>query len=386
MGPLAGVKILEFAGIGPGPLCGMMLADMGAEVIRIDRKVPVTIYKDQKWDSYNPGRFGVLNRGKRSVTLNLKKPEGRDAALKLVEAADALIDPFRPGVMEKLGLGPDECLARNPRIIFGRMTGWGQDGPLSHAAGHDLTYIALAGALNIMGRPGERPPVPLNYVGDYGGGACFLAFGIACALFETRASGKGQVIDCAMTEGTGVLTAMMYGIHGMGAWMPKGQNRIDGGAHFYDTYETSDGRFIAIGCPEPQFYAELLDKLEIPADDDLRHHQNDVARWPEFKARLTDIFKSRTRDEWTALLEGSDACYAPILDFEEAPQHPHNQAREAFIDIDGVTQPAPAPRFSRTQAATPGSPPLAGQDNDEALQDWGLNAEEIAQLKDADAL
>ena len=379
MGPLKGVKIIELAGIGPGPLCGMMLADLGAEVLRVDRKNPVTHYAGQKFDSYNPGRYGVLNRGKQSVTVDLKKPEGIATALRLIDDADALIDPFRPGVMEKLGLGPETCLARNPRLVFGRMTGFGQDGPLAMAAGHDLNYIGLSGALHIIGRPGEKPVPPINYVGDYGGGACMLALGIAAALFEARGSGQGQVIDCAMSEGSGLLASMMYGMYAQGAWMPKGQNRIDGGAHFYDVYECSDGKFITIACAEPQFYNLLLDLLDIH-DEDIRRERMDPQRWPEFKARFEAVFKTRTRDEWGALLEGTDVCYAPMLDFAEAPKHPHNVARKAFIEIDGVTQPAPAPRFSRTPSEVRGRPPAAGENNREALEAWGFDAREVEHL------
>jgi len=385
MGPLNGVKVVEFAGIGPGPLCGMMLADMGATVLRIDRKNPVTHYAGQAWDSYNPGRYGVLNRGKQSVTLNLKKPEGVAAAAKLLDAADALIDPFRPGVMEKLGLGPDVVLARNPRLIFGRMTGFGQTGPLAQAAGHDLNYIGLSGALHVIGRPGEAPPPPLAYVGDFGGGACMLAFGIACALFETRGSGRGQVIDCAMTEGSGILAAMLYGMYAQGAWQPKGRNRIDGGAHFYDTYLCKDGKYITIAPAEPQFYAELLQRLGFDDGEILSERMN-PDRWPEFKARFAEKFLTKTRDEWTALLEGTDVCYAPMLDFAEAPRHPHNVARGAFVEVDGVTQPAPAPRFSRTAPEIRNRPPVAGENNREALAAWGFSAAEIDALAAADAM
>ncbi|MBI4694820.1 MAG: CoA transferase [Gammaproteobacteria bacterium] len=379
-GPLKGAKIIEFAGIGPGPLCGMMLADMGADVVRIDRKVPVRHYAGQKFDSYNPGRFGVLNRGKKSITLELKKPEGVATALKLVAQADALIDPFRPGVMERLGLGPDVCLAANPRLVFGRMTGFGQTGPLAHAAGHDANYIGLSGALHIIGRPGEKPIPPINYVGDYGGGACMLAFGIACALFEQRGSGRGQVIDCAMTEGSAILATMMYGMWAQGSWLPKGKNRIDGGAHFYDTYETKDGKYITIAPAEPQFYELLLQLIGID-DEDIRKNRMDPERWPEFKARFEAVFRQKTRDEWTAILEGTDACYAPVLDFEEAPKHPHNVARNAFVQIDGVTQPAPAPRFSRTAPAVPGRPPEAGENSREVLEAFGFTGAEIAQME-----
>jgi alpha-methylacyl-CoA racemase len=385
MGPLQGVKIIELAGIGPGPLCGMMLADMGAEVLRIDRKIPLQRYPDEDFDSYNPGRFGVLNRGKRSVTLNLKKPAGVAAARRLIDLADALIDPFRPGVMERLGLGPAVCLERNPSLVFGRMTGWGQDGPWARVAGHDLNYIGLSGALDLIGRPGEKPIAPLNYVGDYGGGACMLAFGIACALYESRDSGKGQVIDVAMSEGAGLLSAMMYGLYAQGAWREKGKNRIDGGAHFYDTYETADGKFVAIGAAEPQFYNLLLDLLEID-DNDIREQRMDPERWPEFKRRFEQVFKRKTQREWDAILGGTDVCYAPVLDFAAAPRHPHNLARRAFIEIDGVTQPAPTPRFSRTRSGIPARPPGAGENNDDAMADWGFSAAEIARLKTEEAL
>lgn len=385
MGPLHGVKVVEFAGIGPGPMCGMMLADMGATVLRIDRKHPVTHYAGQAWDSYNPGRYGVLNRGKQSVTLNLKMAEGIAAAQRLLDGADALIDPFRPGVMERLGLGPEVCLARNPRLIFGRMTGFGQDGPLAQVAGHDLNYIGLSGALHVIGRPGEPPPPPLAYVGDFGGGACMLAFGIACALFEARGSGRGQVLDAAMTEGSGLLASMMYGMFAQGAWAPKGRNRIDGGAHFYDVYECSDGRFVTIAAAEPQFYADLLQRLGL-TDPELTTERMNPDRWPEFKARFAAVFRTRTRDEWSRLLEGTDVCYAPMLDFAEAPRHPHSVARGAFIELDGVVQPAPTPRFSRTPPAVSKRPPLAGEDNRDALLAWGFDAGDIDALAASGAL
>lgn len=385
MGPLNGVRIIEFAGIGPGPMCGMMLADMGAAVLRIDRKIPITHYAGQAWDSYNPGRFGVLNRGKQSVTLNLKMSEGIAAALRLIDGADALIDPFRPGVMEKLGLGPEACLARNPRLVFGRMTGFGQDGPLAQSAGHDLNYIGLSGALHVIGRPGEPPPPPLAYIGDFGGGACMLAFGIACALFEARGSGRGQVIDSAMSEGSGLLAAMMYGMYAQGAWQPKGRNRIDGGAHFYDVYVCKDGKYITIAAAEPQFYAELLQRMGITEPDILAERMN-PDRWPEFKARFAEVFRTRTREEWSALLEGTDVCYAPMLDFDEAPRHPHSVARKAFVEVDGVVQPAPTPRFSRTAPEIRNRPPVAGENNREALAAWGFADAEIDALAASGAL
>ncbi len=380
MGPLQGVKIVEFAGIGPGPLCGMMLADMGAEVLRIDRKVPIQHYAGQKFDSYNPGRYGVLNRGKRSVTVQLKSPDGIAAALRLVSQADAVIDPFRPGVMEKLGLGPDVCLMRNPKLVFGRMTGFGQTGPLAQAAGHDLNYIGISGALHIIGRPGEKPVPPINYVGDYGGGACMLALGIACGLFEARGSGRGQVIDAAMTEGSAILAAMMYGMYAQGAWQPKGKNRIDGGAHFYDVYECGDGQYLTVACAEPQFYELLLEKMEL-TDPEFRTDRMNPERWPALKARFEAHFKTKTRAEWCAILEGTDACVTPMLDFADAPRHPHNVARHAFIDLDGVVQPAPAPRFSRTVPEVSRRPPEAGENNQDALSDWGFSTLEIDALR-----
>lgn len=359
MGPLKGIKVIEMAGIGPGPFCVMMLADMGAEVVRIDRP------------NAKSSKFDVMNRGKRSVALDLKTPEGVETALKLIEKADALVEGFRPGVMERLGLGPDVCLARNPKLIFGRMTGWGQFGPLAAAAGHDINYIALTGVLHAIGRPDAPPVPPLNMIGDFGGGGMMLAFGIVCALLEAKQSGKGQVIDAAMTDGASALMAIIYGRKAAGHWSSKrGVNLLDGGAHFYGAYECADGNFVAIGSIEPQFYALLLEKTGI-TDPDFQA-QMDFKKWPELKTKLAEVIKTKSRDEWCSLMEGTDVCFAPVLDLDEAPQHPHNRARETFVELDGVVQPAPAPRFSRTAPEIQSVPPQAGQHTQEVLSDWGI--------------
>ncbi len=375
MGPLNGVKIIEIAGIGPGPFCAMMLSDLGADIVRVDRK-----------SAEGAGtKFDILNRGRRSIAVDLKHPEGIETVLKLVEGADALIEGFRPGVMERLGLGPDMCLKRNPKLVFGRMTGWGQDGPMAHAAGHDINYISLSGVLSAIGRPGEPPVPPLNLVGDFGGGGMMLALGVVCALLETKTSGKGQIIDAAMTDGSAALMSIIFGLKGMGVWTnDKGTNFLDGGAHFYDAYECKDGKYVSIGSIEPQFYALLLEKCEIT--DPQFQNQMDQDAWPELKTKVATIFKSKTRDEWCAIMEGTDICFAPILNFDEAPEHPHNKARGTFIEVDGVVQSAPTPRFSRTQNATPSGPPTAGQHTDDILADYGFSPEEIATLKDAGAI
>jgi alpha-methylacyl-CoA racemase len=368
MGPLKGVKVIELAGIGPGPFCAMMLSDMGAEVIRIDRKGETRF-----------GKFDITCRGRRSVALDLKQPEGVKTVLKLIEHADALIEGFRPGVMERLGLGPQICDDLNPKLVYGRMTGWGQEGPLAHAAGHDINYIALSGALHAIGRAGEPPVPPLNLVGDFGGGAMMLAFGLVCALWEARESGKGQVVDAAMTDGAALLMAMFYGSRAAGKWnIKRGSNRLDGGAHFYDAYECADGKFVSIGSLEPQFYALLLKKCGI--DDPAFQAQLDAGNWPELKGKLAVIIKSRTRDEWCAIMEGTDVCFAPVLDMDEAPQHAHNKARKTFVEIDGVIHPAPAPRFSRTTAEIQGPPVFPGEHTKSVLSDWGFSADEIGRL------
>ena len=378
-GPLAGIKVLEVAGIGPGPFCGMMLADMGAEVVRIDRADRV-----RGGDPDDPPA-DILARGRRSIGVDLKQSDGVDVVLRLVEKADVLIEGFRPGVMERLGLGPDICLERNPGLVYGRMTGWGQEGPLAHAAGHDINYIALAGALEPIGRKGEKPTPPLNLVGDFGGGGMLLAFGIASALVERASSGKGQVVDAAMVDGAATLMGMFHSMAALGVWKEeRGTNLLDTGAHFYDTFETSDGRFISIGSIEPQFYAELLEKLEL-AEEDLPP-QMDKSGWPILKERFEAIFKTRTRDEWCALMEGSDVCFAPVLKMSEVADHPHIKHRKTFVESHGLIQPAPSPRFSRTAPELDRPPAHAGQHSEEVLASFGFAADEIQKLKDGKAI
>ncbi|MEM0985274.1 MAG: CaiB/BaiF CoA-transferase family protein [Pseudomonadota bacterium] len=365
-GPLDGVKIVEFAGIGPGPFCGMLLSDLGADVIRIDRAGGTGIGGTAK---------DVTGRGRRSVALNLKAPGDVDTALSLIERADGLIEGFRPGVMERLGLGPDVALARNPRLVYGRMTGWGQTGPLAHAAGHDLNYIALTGALHAMGRKGERPSPPLNLVGDYGGGALYLAFGLCAGIIHARTSGEGQVIDCAMTDGAASLAAMFFGMRASGIWTDDREaNLLDGGAHFYDTYECADGNWVAIGSIEPQFYALLIEKAGLLDVHEGFASANQMNRndWPELKTALIDVFKTKSQAEWCEIMEGTDICFAPVLSMAEAPGHAHNQARGTFVEYDGVAQPAPAPRFSRTPGEISRRSPAVGEHTEEVLADWGV--------------
>lgn len=379
MGVLSGYKILEFAGIGPAPMCAMLLSDMGAEVLRIDRA------EEANLGIPTDAKFGVLQRGRRSVALDLKKKEGTEVALKLIAKADALIEGFRPGVMERLGLGPDLCLARNPRLVFGRMTGWGQDGPLAHAAGHDINYIALTGALHSIGRKGEAPVPPLNLVGDFGGGGVYLALGVVAALLEAQKSGKGQVIDVAMIDGASSLMAAIYGLRAAGRWTDtRGDNILDTGAHYYDVYETSDGKYVSIGSIEPKFYAELLQLSGLEHEELPR--QNDKNAWPSLKERVAAVFRSKTRDEWCRIMEGSDVCFAPVLSMQEAPQHPHNHQRGTFVEVDGVVQPAPAPRFSRTPSAIQRPPAQPGEHSEEALKDWGFSATEVEQLRGCGAI
>lgn len=374
-GPLAGVRVVELAGLGPGPFCGMVLADMGADVLRVDRR-PVAPTAIPAQPATNP-----LHRSKRSVALDLKHPAGVECFLRLVAAADAVIEVFRPGVAERLGIGPEECLARNPRLVYGRLTGWGQTGPLASSAGHDIDYIALAGALEPIGRAGEPPVPPINVLGDFAGGGLLLAFGIVCALFEGRRSGQGQVVDAAMVDGAALLFAPFYTGRLTGGWGPRGTNFLDTGAHFYNVYETSDRRYVAVGAVEPEFYAEFVRRLGLDGDADFApEHQYDRDRWPALKRRLADVFRSRTRDEWVALFEGSDACVAPVLAPEEAPSHPHHRARGTFTSVGGLPQPAPAPRFSRTPAPPPRPPVHPGEASRDALVAWGFNPEEIEQL------
>ena len=374
-GPLSGLRIIELAGIGPAPFAGMMLADMGAEVIRVDRaqSVSASTPDTPHWD--------VLLRGRRNVALDLKHPDGVVTLLDLVEHADGLIEGFRPGVMERLGIGPDVCLARNPRLVFGRMTGWGQDGPYANAAGHDINYIALAGALAHFGRAGEGPVPPLNMVGDFGGGGMFLAFGMVCGLLEAQSSGKGQVVDTAMVDGAAVLMSLFWAFRQVGFFDEKhrGTNLLDTGAHFYDVYECADGGYVSIGSIEPQFYAELLRRTGLDSDSEFAK-QMDKQQWPRLKARLAEVIRTRTRDEWCAEMEHTDVCFAPVLTMTEAAAHPHNIARETFIDVAGVTQPAPAPRFSRTAAHVDSPPAHPGQHSRAVLAEWGFTAERINEL------
>jgi len=378
VGPLQGIRILEFAGIGPGPFAAMMLSDMGADILRLDRAGSV---------QENPaGPSGdIMNRGRRSVGLNLKSEEGIATALRLVEGADALIEGYRPGVMERLGLGPDVCLARNPSLVYGRMTGWGQEGPMAHAAGHDINYIALAGSLAPIGRKGEKPLAPLNLVGDFGGGGMLLAFGVACALVERGTSGKGQVVDAAMVDGAATLMTMIHGMRQTPMWKEeRGVNLLDTGAHFYDTFETSDGKYVSIGSIEPQFYAELIEKTGLAGEELPR--QMDRDQWPAMKERMEKIFKTKTRDQWCEIMEGSDVCFAPVLEMSEAPEHPHLKARSTFVEQGGKVQPAPAPRFSRTEPEIQSLPANPGEHTDEALTDWGFAADELVKLRENGAI
>jgi alpha-methylacyl-CoA racemase len=376
MGPLAGIRIIEMAGIGPGPFAGMMLADMGAEVIRVARPggAGLALASDPKLDFFN--------RGKRCVALNLKDPRAIELVLRLVESADGLLEGFRPGVMEKLGLGPGVCLERQPELVYGRMTGWGQDGPLAHAAGHDINYISLTGALHAIGPRGGPPVVPLNLVGDFGGGGMLLAFGMTCALLESARSGRGQVVDAAMVDGASVLMSMMYAAFQSGFWSnTRGSNMLDGGAHFYGVYQTSDGKYVSIGSIEPQFYALLLEKTGLAGES--LPHQMDARHWVELRARLEAIFRTRTRDEWCAIMEGTDLCFAPVLGFDEVTKHPHMRARGTFYENDGAWQPAPAPRFSRSAPAQPATPVATGADTDAVLGGLGLGESEIVELRGA---
>jgi len=373
MGPLTGYRVLEFAGIGPGPMCAMLLSDLGADVLRIDRMTSAGLGISMR------AKFDVLNRGRRSVALDLKKPEAIEAVFRLVEKADALIEGFRPKVMERLGLGPDVCLKRNPRLVYGRMTGFGQEGPMAHAAGHDINYIAMTGALHSIGRRGDRPLPPLNLVGDFGGGALYLALGVVAGILEAQKSGKGQVVDAAMVDGASSLMTAIYGIKAAGVWTnERGDNLLDTGAHFYEVYETKDGKFVSIGSIEAKFYEELLELsglkgVELP-------HQMDRTNWPKMKERMAEIFKTKTRDEWCKIMEGSDVCFAPVLSMDEAPKHPHNVHRGTFVEQDGVVQPGPAPRFSRTPGKIQGPPASPGQHTNEALRDWGFSAGDLDKL------
>ncbi len=357
----------------------MMLADMGAEVLRIDRA-------DRVSGVPSFPNLDLLNRGRRSVGIDLKNPDGVEALLSLVERADVLIEGFRPGVTERMGIGPDACLERNPRLVYGRMTGWGQDGPYAQAAGHDINYIALAGALEPLGRKGEKPYAPLNLVGDFGGGGMLLAFGIVCALVERQTSGTGQVVDAAMVDGSAVLMTMFHAFRAMGFWNDeRGTNILDSGAWFYEVYETRDGKYVAVGAIEPQFCQQLLELTGLSDDPELPR-QHDRTSWPAMKERLAEVFKTKTRDEWCEIMEGTDACFAPVLSMAEAPEHPHNRHRGTFVEVEGLVQPAPAPRFSRTPGAIQRPPAHPGQHTDEALADWGFDADRIAKLRERGAI
>ncbi|GAB5349070.1 CaiB/BaiF CoA transferase family protein [Alteriqipengyuania sp. 357] len=379
-GPLAGLRIVEFAGIGPGPFCGMMLADHGAEVIRIDRA------RGGRGGSQPISNKDILARGRKSIALDLKSEQGIALARKLCGSADGLIEGFRPGVMERLGLGPDVLLADNPKLVYGRMTGWGQTGPYAAFAGHDINYIALAGALAHFGRAGAKPTPPINMVGDFGGGGMMLAFGMVSALLNVARGGQGQVIDAAMTDGTAIMMSMIRGMANQGLWRDEaGTNLLDTGAHFYDVYETADGKFISLGSIEPQFYAELRARLGLAEDPDFDPQMN-PAQWPALSAKLVAIFKRKTRAEWDKLLEHSDVCYAPVLTMSEATEHPHNVARGTFVNVADSPQPAPAPRYSGTATATPSPAPLPGDDTGQVLADLGLAEAEIAALRETGAI
>ena len=374
MGPLTGLKIIELAGIGPGPFCGMMLSDMGADVIRIDRLGTA---------ARRPA--DILARNRRSLAVDLKQSEGVELVLQLCESADGIFEGFRPGVTERLGLGPDDCMGRNSKLVYGRMTGWGQEGPIARAAGHDINYIALAGALHAIGFASDRPVPPLNLVGDFGGGGMLLAFGMVCGLLEAARSGQGQVIDAAMIDGTAALMAMFYGMTAAGAWKDeRGVNILDSGAHFYNTYETSDDKHICIGSIEPQFYAELLARAEL--DPEVFAVQMDRDRWHSQTAVLSDVFKQKTRDEWCEIMEGTDICFAPVLSMAEAPNHHHNLARGTFETHDGLVQPAPAPRFSRTRARVRNQARIPGEDSVDVLRDFGFSDEAIEGLRSSEVV
>jgi alpha-methylacyl-CoA racemase len=364
-------------GLGPGPFCGMVLADMGADVLRVDR-----LEAARAIDRSKPAT-SAMERGKRAVAIDLKHPAGTETLLRLIEQADAFFEVFRPGVAERLGIGPDVALARNPRLAYGRLTGWGQDGPWAQLAGHDIDYLALAGALEPLGRAGEKPTPPINVLGDFAGGGMLLAFGIACAVFDRERTGRGQVIDAAMVDGAALMLTPFYAARASGFWGERGTNFLDTGAPFYEVYETADAKFVAVGAVEPHFYAELMKRLDLPFDPDVQY---DKSRWPAEKQRIAAVFRTKTRDEWCAVFADSDACFAPVLTPIEAPAHPHNRARDAFLQLDGVPQPAPAPRFSRSPTARPAPPMHPGDDAETVLADWGIEAADVARLRDAGAV
>jgi alpha-methylacyl-CoA racemase len=378
-GPLSGIRIVELGGVGPIPFCCMLLSDLGADIIRIDRP--------PGYDGGMPGdpRFNLLNRGRRSAALDLKKKEAADAILKLVSQADALVEGFRPGVAEKLGLGPDACLAVNPALVYGRMTGWGQDGPLAQAPGHDINYISLTGVLHSVGAAGGPPAIPLNLAGDFGGGSLYLALGVVSAILESKRSGEGQVVDAAMVDGSASLMTLFYGMLASGYWKDeRGVNRLDSGAPWYNVYETKDGRWISVGSNEARFWRNTLQVLGLREEG--MPDQHDRSRWPEVHAKFAEVFRTRTRDEWCALADGREVCFAPVMSLSEAPDHPHLRARQTFVERDGVVQPAPAPRFSRTPGAIQHAPARPGEHTEAALGDWGFSAEELTALREAGAI
>jgi alpha-methylacyl-CoA racemase len=373
VGPLSGIRIIELAGIGPGPLAAMVLGDLGADIIRVDRINSSFVLNVAP-------KYAVHTRNRRSIAIDLRKPEAADVVLRLVAAADGLIDPFRPGVVEGLGIGPQPCLKRNPKLVYGRITGWGQDGPLADRAGHDINYIALAGVLGAIGRKGETPVPPLNLVADYGGGGMLLAVGMLAGLIESMKSGRGQVVDAAMIDGAALLLGMITGLRGAGLWSEaRGTNLLDSGAHFYEVYETKDSKHVAVGAIEPQFYAALIEKLGLAGE--ALPAQMDRASWPAMKSRFATIFKTKTRDEWCTIMDAADTCVAPVLSVDEAPTHPHARARGAFIEVDGAVQPAPAPRFSRTPSAAPTVAPKPGAHTNELLTEAKFSPDEIAALR-----
>jgi alpha-methylacyl-CoA racemase len=372
-GPLSGLRIIEMAGLGPGPFCGMMLADHGAEVVRVDRL--------SKTHGHPEPEREILNRSRRSIQVDLKAAEGKEIVFKLCAGAAAMFEGYRPGVMERLGLGPDALMAANTQLVYGRMTGWGQDGPYANMAGHDINYISLSGALHGCGPAGQRPSPPINLVGDFGGGGMMLAFGMLAAIWHAQKTGQGQVVDCAMSEGSAVLMAMIYSLYGQKRWADeRGVNLIDSGAHFYNSYETADGKYISLGAIEPQFYKELLERIGL-ADDPAFADQHDHARWPALRERLDRHFRTKTRDEWTAILEKTDSCFAPVLSLREAPHHSHNRARGAFIEVDGVIHPMPAPRYSRTENASPEFMKTGADVTRELLQGVGYAPAWIEELR-----
>ena len=378
-GPLEGIRLIELAGLGPAPFAGMMLADAGADIIRIDR-INRAVYPPNQ-----EAHVDLMNRGRRSVAVDLKNPEGVELVLRLVEHADGLMEGFRPGVAERLGLGPDACLSRNPSLVYGRMTGWGQEGPMAQAAGHDIDYIALAGALDPIGRAGERPLPPLNLVGDFGGGGMLLAFGMLAAVISAQRTGSGQVVDAAMVDGAASLMTMTYTLRAAGMWPgPRGTNLLDTGAHFYEVYQTAGGGYMAIGAIESQFYAELIRLMGLEGEE--LTDQMDRDAWPRMKERFAAVFASKTRAEWEAIFEGSDACAAPVLSMTEATENPHNRFRGTFTEVAGVVQPSPSPRFTRTPGSIRTPPPQPGQYGDDALAEWGLTGEEIGDLRSAGAI